>query len=135
MFSNDLDPDEQRRIRRCIARRNTKIFEALQGWRLEGSMIDKIEENIREHIGWFDIRNKLIGMCAERILTHLLPNFGKIWHRKPKFLKCIGCHCDLEKDDLLTLFCDLRKIQEDQAEKENLIKANTQDPETNHVRG
>ena len=124
LFSNDLDPDEQRRIRRCIARRNTKIFEALQGWRLEGSMIDKIEENIREHIGWFDIRNKLIGMCAENFdtsVTELRENLES----EEKFLKCTGCHCDLGKDDLLTLFCDLRKIQEELAEKENLIKANT----------
>ncbi len=124
LFTNDLDPDEQRRIRRCIARRNTKIFEALQGWRLEGSMIDKIEENIPEHIGWFDIRNKLIGMCAENFdtsVTELRENLAS----EEKFLKCIGCHCDLEKDDLIALFCDLRKIQEEQAEKENLIKANT----------
>ena len=124
LFSNDLDPDEQRRIRRCIARRNTKIFEALQGWRLEGSMIDKIEENIREHIGWFDIRSKLIGMCAENLdtsVTELRENLAS----EEKFLKCVGCHCDLEENDLIALFCDLRKIQEEQAEKENLIKANT----------
>jgi RNA polymerase primary sigma factor len=39
--------EEQRRIRRCIARRNQKMFELLKEWRLEGSVIDQMEEDIR----------------------------------------------------------------------------------------
>ncbi|MBW1866919.1 MAG: RNA polymerase sigma factor RpoD [Deltaproteobacteria bacterium] len=123
LFSNNFEPDEQRRIRRCIARRNTKIFEALQGWRLAGTLVDKIEENIRQHIEWFDSRNKLVSMCAENFdasVTELRENLES----KDKLLEWAGCRCDLEKEDIALLFCNLKKIQEEQAEKENLIKAN-----------
>lgn len=124
LFSDNLDPDEQRRIRRCIARRNTKIFEALQGWRLAGSLIDKIEENIRLHIEWFDIRNKLIAMCAERFdasVTELRENLKS----EDIFMQWAGPRCDLEKDDLILLFSDLDGIQKEQEERENFIKANS----------
>jgi len=124
LFSNNYASDEQRRIRRCIARRCTKIFETLQGWRLEGSMIDKIEENIREHIEWFDIRNKLVSMCAESLdasVTELRENLKS----EHIFLKWTEPRCDLEKEGLVLIFCDLKRIQEEQDEKENLIKANS----------
>ncbi len=124
LFLNNYPPDKQRRIRRCIARRNTKIFEALQGWRLEGSLIDKIEEKIRQHIEWFDNRNKLISMCAESFgvsVTELKENLKS----EDKFFKFTGSCCDLEEEDLLLIFCNLKKIQSEQAEKENLIKANS----------
>ncbi|OQY08532.1 MAG: RNA polymerase sigma factor RpoD [Desulfobacteraceae bacterium 4572_123] len=124
LFSNNYASDEQRRIRRCIARRCTKIFEALQGWRLESSMIDKIEKNIREHIEWFDTRNKLVSMCAESLgvsVTELRENLKS----EDIFLKWSGPRCDLEKEDRALIFCDLKRIQEEQDEKENLIKANS----------
>ncbi|MBU0986449.1 MAG: RNA polymerase sigma factor RpoD, partial [Proteobacteria bacterium] len=43
LFSSDLDPDEQRRIRRCITRRNNKTFDLLKDWRLEIGVVDNIE--------------------------------------------------------------------------------------------
>ena len=54
LFSSNLDPDEQRRIRRCVTRRNKKIFELLKDWRFENVVLDKIEKLIRKHVEWFD---------------------------------------------------------------------------------
>jgi RNA polymerase primary sigma factor len=65
MFSEQLESDEARRIRRCIMRRNNKIFELLKGWRLEGGVIDRIEAHIRRLIDWFDAQNKLVAITAE----------------------------------------------------------------------
>jgi RNA polymerase primary sigma factor len=48
IFNEQLDSDEARRIRRCIMRRNNKIFELLKSWRLEGGVIDRIEAHIRQ---------------------------------------------------------------------------------------
>ena len=46
-FSTRRPTEEQRRMRRNITRRNQKIFDMLKEWRLEGSVIDQIEEDIR----------------------------------------------------------------------------------------
>jgi len=62
-----LKPDEQRRIRRCITRRNQKIFDMLKEWRLEGSVIDQIEEDIRTLIDWFDAMNRMVTVMAETL--------------------------------------------------------------------
>ncbi|MBT8342487.1 MAG: RNA polymerase sigma factor RpoD, partial [Desulfatitalea sp.] len=64
---NDLKPDEQRRIRRCIARRNQKVFDMLKEWRLEGSVVDQIEEDIRKLIDWYDAMNRVITGTAESL--------------------------------------------------------------------
>jgi RNA polymerase primary sigma factor len=64
-----MEPDEARRVRRCIMRRNNKIFELLKSWRLEGGVIDRIEAHIRRLIEWFDAQNKLVAITAEAFGT------------------------------------------------------------------
>ena len=54
LMSDNSPADKQRRIRRCISRRNIKIFESLKGWRLEGSVIDQMEEDIKRLADGFD---------------------------------------------------------------------------------
>jgi len=67
LFSPKISSDEQRRIRRSINRRNNKIFEYLKAWRLEGGVIDKIEQLIREQIEWFDFMNQKIPKYSEML--------------------------------------------------------------------
>ncbi|MEJ2657607.1 MAG: RNA polymerase sigma factor RpoD [Desulfobacterales bacterium] len=67
LFSSSPAPDEQRRIRRCIARRNNKIFGLLKEWRFENDVTDKIEKIIRGYIEWFDSMNKIVLMCADTL--------------------------------------------------------------------
>jgi len=67
LFAELMESDEQRRIRRCIARRNNKIFEVLKEWRLEGNIIDKIEELVRRQVKWFETKHKMISLCAESV--------------------------------------------------------------------
>ena len=83
LFTEDLDPDEMRRLRRSINRRNTKIFELLKDWRLEASIIDRIEERIKEQIEWFDRMNHQIARCAvilEAPLRELYDNLQSKTH-------------------------------------------------------
>ncbi|MFZ1198877.1 MAG: RNA polymerase sigma factor region1.1 domain-containing protein, partial [Desulfobacterales bacterium] len=54
LFFDELEPGESRRVRRSIKRRNARIFELLKEWRLEGSIIDDIEQRIIDQIEWFD---------------------------------------------------------------------------------
>ena len=52
VFVSDADPEGQRKNRRAITRRTSKIFELLKEWRLEGDVIDNIEAKINQQIEW-----------------------------------------------------------------------------------
>jgi RNA polymerase primary sigma factor len=119
-----LDADEQRRIRRCITRRNQKIFDLLKEWRLEGSVIDQIEEDIRNLVEWFDAMNRVITATAE---TMNLPVavFRENLTAKSRFAKMAAGHCALIKKDLEQLFIEIKSIHDQIESRENAIKANS----------
>ncbi len=119
-----LDADEQRRIRRCITRRNQKIFDMLKDWRLEGSVIDQIEEDIRNLVEWFDAMNRVITAAAESLALPVAV-FRENLVSKNRFIKMASDQCDLTKKDLDQLFQEIRRIHDQIEERENAIKANS----------
>ena len=124
LFSSDLDLDEKRRIRRCISRRNRKIFELLKDWRFEIGVLDKIDTLIRKQIQWMDSINRLTLMCADTLnasITEIRSNLKT----KSKFFKWLSFRSDLSKDEILILFEDLKNIQDQLAGREYAIKAKT----------
>ncbi len=124
LFSNELNPEEHRRNRRNIIRRNNKIFDLLKEWRLESGVIDKIEERIRELIQWFDIKNKRILTCANTIgasVTELRSHLGK----KDEFIRWAKGRSEMSKANLTLLFKELKRINEEISNREIEIKANS----------
>jgi RNA polymerase primary sigma factor len=119
-----LDADEQRRIRRCITRRNQKIFDMLKDWRLEGNVIDQIEEDIRNLVEWFDAMNRVITAAAESLALPVAV-FRENLVSKVRFEKTVSAQCDLTKKDLDQLFQEIRSIHDQIEERENAIKANS----------
>lgn len=122
LFASNLESDEQRRIRRCITRRNNKIFDLLKEWRFESGVIDKIEKLVRENIEWFDLMNKTIVMCADSLgvsVTELRSNLAT----KTKFLKWVYSRCDLSKEEGALLFAELKTIKDQIAAREYIFKA------------
>lgn len=122
LFSSGLKPDEQRRIRRCVTRRNNKIFNLLKDWRLENGVLDEIEERLRGHIEWLGSLNKMILMCADTMntpATELRANLKT----KSKFSKWIKTRINLSKEEIALLYAELKKIKEQIAEREYTIKA------------
>ena len=123
MFSEQLEPDEARRVRRCIMRRNNKIFELLKGWRLEGGVIDRIEAHIRRLIDWFDAQNKLVAVTAEAFgatIGDLRMNLAN----KAKFMKWAKKQSDLDEQALGRIYDHLTDLSAQLVEKENDFKAN-----------
>jgi RNA polymerase primary sigma factor len=121
LFSSLPVPDEQRRIRRCIARRNHKIFALLREWRFENDVMDKIEKKIRNHIEWFDSMNKIFLMCADTLsvsVAELRDNLTA----KTKFVKWIGSRDGLSNDERKLLFSELKNIENQIAEREYILK-------------
>jgi len=118
----DLDADEQRRIRRCIARRNNKIFKLLMGWRFETAVIDKIEKLIRDQIEWFDYMNKMISMSADTVSSSVT-EFRANLQTKSKFVKWIKSRCNLSREEISLLYEELNIVQEQIIESEYYLKA------------
>ena len=122
LFVSNLESDEQRRIRRCITRRNNKIFDLLKEWRFESGVIDKIEKLVRENIEWFDLMNKTIVMCVDSLgvsVTELRTNLAT----KTKFVRWVCSRCDLSKEEGALLFAELKTIKDQIAAREYIFKA------------
>jgi len=122
LFSSNLDLDEKRRTRRCISRRNKKIFDLLKDWRFEIGVLDKIDKLIREQIEWMDSMKRMILMCADTLnvsVTEIRSNLKT----KKKFIKWLSSRSELSKDEIDVLFGDLKYIQDQLSEREYTIKA------------
>jgi RNA polymerase primary sigma factor len=123
MFTETLEPDEARRVRRCIMRRNNKIFELLKGWRLEGGVIDRIEAHIRRLIDWFDAQNRLVGMTAEA-LGATIRDLRENLVSKTQFTQWALPQCSLDEEALGRIYDHLKLVADQLVEKENDFKAN-----------
>ncbi len=124
LFSQKMNSEKQRKIRRNIARRANKIFELLKDWRLEASVIDGMEGKIRYQIGWFDGMIKRSTESADLFdtsITELRDNLKT----KTKFIRWAGARSNLTKNELGTRYADLKKIEEDSQAKETELKTNS----------
>jgi len=122
LFASNLKSDEQRRIRRCITRRNNKIFGLLKEWRFESGVIDKIEQLVSVNIDWFDSMNRIIVMCADSLgvlVTELRANLTT----KTKFTRWVCSRSDLSKEEGALLFAELKTTKDQIADREYAFKA------------
>jgi len=124
LFSQKLDADVQRRLRRNIARRTLKIFELLKDWRLEASVIDGIEGRIKHYIHWFDAVNRKFVDSADT-LDAPLKDLRDHLKAKSKFVKWSSPRCTLSKEQLGTLYRELKESREKASADEIAIKANS----------
>lgn len=124
LSSDDLAADEQRRIRRCISRRNNKIFELLKDWRLEGSVIDQMEDDVRRLNGWFDAMHKRLTLCAEA-LSMPVKDLRTNLKNKTTFTKWAKNNCSLTRDEMGTLYTSLADTRDEIDDKEYKTKTNS----------
>lgn len=124
LFSEpDLPVEEQRKLRRSIARRTNKIFELLKDWRFEGGVIDKIEKVIRSQIDWFDSMNKRLTICAEALdvpVQDLCEHLGSL----EEFVEWPEVSCKFDRESLCNVYSEIKDIYSQMVAKENAIKAN-----------
>ena len=124
LFTQKLSAEKQRKLRRSIARRATKIFESLKDWRLEASVVDSIESKIRYQIGWFDGMNKRTMEIAD-LFDVSIKDLRDNLKAKTKFIKWAGTRRKLTKDELGTRYAEIKKIGEEISTKEFELKANS----------
>ena len=121
---NGPPSNEQRKIRRSIARRNNKIFHMLKTWRFEAIVVDKIEADLRKLDSWYDAMNGLLGSCAETANVSLKDLQDHLIN-KTTFVKWAKKHMLLTRDELGVLYSELSGIQEEVTARENETKTNT----------
>jgi RNA polymerase primary sigma factor len=125
LFNEDnLKHDEQRRIRRCITRRNQKMFDLLKEWRLEGSVIDQMEEDIRNLIDWFDAMNRVVTATAESIGVPVV-TLRESLDSLSNFLELVEERCNMSRTELEILYAHISNVQGQINAKENEIKASS----------
>ncbi len=125
LFASELEADEIRRIRRAISRKNTKIFDLLKDWRLEGNIVDKIEQIIRSQIDWFDAMNKMLALSSEAMgvsVTELVSHLNTA----QDFSAWIQPLCRLNPNEIDALFADLSGFSLQIVEKELAVKSKSQ---------
>ena len=123
LFSPDLDADEQRRIRRSISRRNSKIFDFLKDWRLESSVIDNIETAIKEDIRWFGFMQGELFKCAESLGLSPTEVRGGL-EDTARLAEAVRQKRILEDAEIDVLIDTLKTVQEKIDSREMDIKAN-----------
>ena len=123
LMSDNSPADKQRRIRRCISRRNIKIFESLKGWRLEGSVIDQMEEDIKRLADWFDEMYRLIWLCAESFGMPIKDLRASL-KNKTTFMQQAKKYCSLTREELGTLYKSLAIVRDEIEEKKEATKTN-----------
>ncbi len=121
LFTDELKPDESRRVRRSIKRRNARIFELLKEWRLEGSIIDDIEQRIIDQIEWFDRMNQNLMRRAGAVNSPLGEVRNNL-HSKTQFVKWAGQLCTLKKEELADLHTEIVNIETAIQERKKELK-------------
>ena len=124
LFRSEAKPDELRRIRRAISRRIHKIFDLLKDWRLESSVIDKMESILRNQIEWFESRNKTFALYAD-VVDASINDLRSQLTSETHFVKWAKTRTDLTQKELGQIYKELRGVEEALEEKERLISANS----------
>jgi len=124
LFEMDSDSDEQRRTRRSIARRSSKIFELLKDWRFESRIIDRIEDRLREEIKWLDDMHNIIAKQAD-LMGMPVTEFRANLTTKTNFIKWAGRNNDFKKNELGEIFVQHKEMM-DRIQKRTLtVKTNS----------
>ncbi|MBF0120561.1 MAG: RNA polymerase sigma factor RpoD [Desulfobacterales bacterium] len=123
LFNIALSLEEQRKIKRAIVRRNNRIFELLKEWRLEGRVVDKIEDKIKEHIDFFDNMTKMLQKCADTFNAPV-KDLKNHLSSKEDFLKWAIPRSELDKSENGQFYADIKNIYERIKDMEWNVKSN-----------
>lgn len=121
----DILPDDAKKTKRAISRRNSKIFDLLKDWRLEGNVVDKIEQIIRDQAEWFDTMNKMLSMVSDSLGVSVNDVINHL-DTKDHFVAWVKPLCKLNQDESGLLFDELSRTSLQINEKEQVVKTKSQ---------
>ncbi len=98
LFTTKMDPGTRRKVRRCINRRNQKIFDYIKDWRLDAKLIGSIVDGIEDHISRFESLEREFAKCASE-LGVTLTQMREGCKRKKKFIASLSKQAKAKKTD------------------------------------
>jgi RNA polymerase primary sigma factor len=125
LFEEGQDKDEKKKIRRNISRRNEKIYELVKDWRLESSILDRIENSIRHQIMWYETMNQVLSDCAG-VFGANITDFREIIDKGEKEFVAWGKNRSrFSEDEIKMVYRDCVMLQEGINRREYKIKASS----------
>ncbi|MDY6986424.1 MAG: RNA polymerase sigma factor RpoD [Thermodesulfobacteriota bacterium] len=125
LFGPPTDREERRRVRRCINRRNRKIFKNIKDWRLEQKLIDLIVGEIRRSIQCFeDLEKEFARNASQTGVT--LTEMREGCKSRTRFVEKFWKQSRLKKTEFAGLVKGASEVRQAVSEKELQLKMTSQ---------
>jgi RNA polymerase primary sigma factor len=125
LFSTKMNASARRKVRRSIHRRNQKIFELIQDWRLDARLISFIVDGIEERIARFHRLEHEVAQCATQ-LGVTLTVLREGCTRKTKFIAELSKQLDLKKTEITAIVRHASQTIETIRQEEFQLRMNAQ---------
>lgn len=127
LFIDKMGILEKVNLRKCIARRNEKIFNLIKDWRFENKVISYLENKLRADRRWFEDKFGELSDYMEKVGKFSINEFFDNSKNKRMFLKWAKEKSGLDEDTLSEVYKKSREIQADikNREKELGLTINT----------
>jgi RNA polymerase primary sigma factor len=125
MFATKMDSDARRRARRCINRRNHKIFELIKVWRFDPRLINSVVDEIEYHISRFDSLEQEFAQCASQ-LGVTLTEMRESCKRKAKLVALLSKQPKAKKAEVSAMVKHASQIIETINQEKLQLKMNGQ---------
>jgi RNA polymerase primary sigma factor len=123
-FAGNGDGEAQRKARRNLQRLISDIFNLLKDWRLESNVIEQIEGQIQQEIEWSESMMKRVSRYADK-LGISVKELRDHLTSKTAFLKWASGRGNFTKDELSSVYVEIRQTIEKHAARESEICANS----------
>jgi RNA polymerase primary sigma factor len=120
-----MDASARRKVRRSINRRNQRIFELIEDWRLDARLISMIVEAIEDRIARFYRLEREVAQCASQLgvtLTDLRAGCTS----KTKYIAKVAKQVDLKKTEVTAIVNHAIQIMETIRQEELQVRMNAQ---------
>jgi len=125
LFNNKMDSGSRRRARRCINRRNHKIFELIQDWRLDARLVNTVVDEIEYNMARFDSLEQDFAKCAST-LGVTLSELREGCQRKTKLVAKLSKERGLKKTEVSAIVKRASQILETIHQEKLQLKMNGQ---------
>ncbi len=125
LFATKMDSYARRKTRRCVNRRNHKIFEHIKDWRLDSRLINSVVDVIEHHIARFDSLEAEFARCALQ-LGVTLTEMREGCKQKTKFVGRLSKEGKLKKTEISAIVKRAGQILETIHQEKLQLKMNGQ---------
>ncbi|MBW1742340.1 MAG: RNA polymerase sigma factor RpoD [Deltaproteobacteria bacterium] len=125
LFLTKMDASARRKVRRSINRRNQRIFELIEDWRLDARLIAMIVEAIEDRIARYHHLEREVAHCASQ-LGETLTDFRAGCKSKTKYIAKLSKQLDFKKVEITAIVKHAILTMETIRQEELQVRMNAQ---------